>query len=348
MTRQKRSRDVFASRWASTAVLSFVVSLMWPTTCPAQVAEGEAYQPFAVKNVSAAELEQALQRLAPPGTDIVVDAKTNRILVRGPAATLQAIQSAITALDRPAAPAEGAAAPRSGGPVLKNYPARTGDATALAAWLRSQFTGVADLRIAADQRTAQVLVLATPQLHSQVAQRIEQYPGGAGVSEPAQAAVGAVGQKVLTLRHNTAMQIEAALAKTLGTRLTPNRAGAPGGSNYLFPIAGQQPLDVSINYQTNQVVVKGASPALDSLARLVEALDAPKPGADESLQFVSLKNSKSGDIRRAVSAIQTGSTEAASTQPAERLAMLFQQKAAGGETAAAKPADDKRQQALEK
>jgi type II secretion system protein D len=320
----------------TTALLVVLITSRGAVT--AQSGGADAYHSFPVRYTAAAQLQQALQRLAPPGTEIRVDPQTNQILVRGPVSTLQMIQDAIQSMDRPAEAPRPLTVTTSTEPVLKNYPARFGDATAAAAWLREQFACAADLRIAADQRTAQILVLANPALQAQVGQRLEQFTGGGAAAagpEGNSAAVPAAANVAQTvpLRFNTAMQVEAAMLRTLGPRMAPNRSLATGTANYIMAIPGGRPLEIAVRYQPAQVMIQGSGAAAESLVRLVQVLDAPNAAADESLQFVSLRNSKANDIRQAVAAIQSGPADSAA-HPAERLAMLFKPEREAAGTAA--------------
>ena len=145
-------------------------------------------QSYPLQHVPAARVEQMLRQFltqqvgADEPVDIVSDPQGDRILVRGSREVQQAVAQFIPVVDRAVAPAPShyAQATRE----LKPY--QVGDVDELrqrTAALRKQFSGRADVRIAADERTGQIIVHAPSEVHDQIANWIQQ-TSNAGAPNP--------------------------------------------------------------------------------------------------------------------------------------------------------------------
>jgi type II secretion system protein D len=335
----------------------------------AQTTGDGGFQPYALRHTQAAEVEQALGRLLPAGSEVIADAKLNRILVRGPQATHELVRSTLESLDRPRAAEPAPTRPASAPPVLKVYTPRSGTAISAADWLRGQFHVTAGVRVAADSRTGQVLVYAPAEMQAHVAARLAQMPdlpaspaphpampSASPVAAPNAAPRVAAGQsfsQVVPLRQQSAQQMEATLARSLGDRLSV--VGAPQAGMYEVRLTGGGTVQFEMDRSANRVVIRGSTAAGPSLVHLIEMLDQAPAEGSPGIQLISLRTSRPTDIRRAVDAIQTANTTAvraaasaanpvgaAATPPTAagaKLAMMFQQRppAAGQAVAQAQP-----------
>ncbi len=226
------------------------------------------------------------------------------------------------------------AAPPPANQVLRVYPCTPGTAQTLAAQLRQQYRGVPGVRIGADDRLGQVLVQATPAIQAQIAQRLTPPPPvhrpqtsrvapQAPQTFPPSAPVAARGPRSqpVQLRYTTAQQIEAALLRTLGKRLTPVLGGIQAAREYRLDLPAGGQINLSIDYRANRAIVQGTGPAVDSCVRLIQALDNPKMPAGRSLRLASLQRSSPASVRQVVSAVRQGAPDRSRGQ---LVTMLFQ------------------------
>ncbi|MBN2477152.1 MAG: hypothetical protein JXB62_21270 [Pirellulales bacterium] len=264
--------------------------------------------------------------------ETVLSQQTGPAYSRSPSQPYQFAQNAVP----PAAPA------RPAEPTLLAYPCRPGMAAATAARLQAEFGQVANVRIVADQRTSQILVMAPADLHAQIAGRINAAaappavpngprPTAAPVVSPAPAVPEAIRSREIRFQNKRAGEMEAALAETLGDRLSPAASPAAGIRNYRVNLPGGRTLDLAIHLQANLATVRGSGGVVDSCIRLIEALDGPRPAAGESMRTVSLRATDPAVVRRAVEAIRTGGT------PGSMVTMLFQQQPPEEEDVVAQP-----------
>jgi len=326
---------------------------LWTAVVAGQQVPEDAFRAYLLKHTRAVEMEAALSKLLPQPVEVLADQRGNRILIRGPSKTQELAQKALESLDRPrpagSTPAAGTAT-QSAEPVLRSYPC-SGDPLSAAAWLRGQLSTVQDLRVAADERTRQVLVLAPPEVQAEVARRLSQastavpsdasQPAAArpadghpmAVSPAAQARTGAT--QSIPLQFHTAAQMESLLLGALGKRVARAQNAAPGVSVYAVTGPEGQAVDLGIHRQSNEVTVLGIGPLAESCARLVRALDMARSPTGQATQLISLRASRPADVGRAVAAIQTvnqapGQAVATTPLPATKLAMLFQEPGGAG------------------
>ncbi len=235
--------------------------------------------------------------------------------------------SPATAQQAPPAPAD---------PVWRAYPCRPENAPAVAAQLQQEFGAAPNVRFASDQRVGQVLVQANPAVQAQVAQRLlalaaaaSQPPnalsGTAPPTPPAPTslAIPSARSHAVSLRHVPARQVEAALANTLGERLSAVTGAELGVRNYWLALPGGQRIELGISERANQVTVQGAGAAVDSCLSLIRALDSPQTAPDRSVRFVSVSGGNPASMRRAVGALSTSTDSRRLDGPL--VTMLFQQ-----------------------
>ena len=267
-------------------------------------------------------------KLLPEGTEVIADQRANRLLVRGSPQTQQLVQKAIESLDQPVAPVP---QPRTNTEsVLRPYTTQSGDPAATSEWLRRQFAGEANVRIAADRRTGQILVLAPPALHSLIAQRLQQAPATASAAPVAAppapeaatpdrgpAVSASAGVQVLNLHNRSAKDLEASLQGALGKRMTPIPNLPASQTGYHVNLGPNGEADLVLDHQAQRLGIQGSGAAVESFLRLARLLDVA-PG-EQATELVALKNSRQNDVRRAIEAIQTGTI----TSPSSAATSLF-------------------------
>ena len=103
--------------------------------------------------------------------------------------------------------------------MVKFYACPQGQAAATADTLRNEFGVIPGVRVAADERTSQVIVQAPPEVQARISQRLAAaFPDLQPAPEKAPA--GPVEVRQIPLKRIQADQLEAALWNTLGNRLT--------------------------------------------------------------------------------------------------------------------------------
>ena len=126
------------------------------------------------------------------------------------------------------------------GLVVKVYACPTGQASATAERLRTEFGPIAGVRIAADERTAKVIAQAPPAVQARISQRLAALMPGqtvqaAGASGPAG---GASPSRSISLHRVKTEQVEASLWSMLGNRLSALPSSRPQARRYRLALAG--------------------------------------------------------------------------------------------------------------
>lgn len=157
-----------------------------------QKAQAAEFKAYSLSYIKAKQIQTALQAILPEGTEVLVDEQNNRVFIRGSAQAQEIGEQAIASLDRPPEPSPGkketpSEHSLSTRPVLAAYACAPGTAETTVHRLRSQWAGQREVRIVADPRTSQVLVLAPPAIQRQIA---EQLGRNNSVLKPAESSSG--------------------------------------------------------------------------------------------------------------------------------------------------------------
>lgn len=215
-------------------------------------------------------------------------------------------------------------------PVLRAYPSTAGPAQAMATFLEQQLAGRADIRIIADQARSQVLVIAPPDVHAQIAQRVApavatpnqgmpdqgtRAPMPTGPTPASPPSGGAVTRQEIKLWQSTGPEIEAALVRTLGQRLAPVTAPHRAMSAYQLHLSSGHRLGLLVDRQGNRIQLEGLPVAVESATQLIHALDHPQPTFDGRIGLVSLERAQMSDVEPVVAALQASQGAAAPAAP---------------------------------
>ena len=194
-----------AVRGQSQAIYSPPTQATAPTSRQAAFQEtpaedGARFRAYQLNHLDAATAQQRLSQFFAnsPGTEVVADAPRNRVLVRGDEAVLRQAGELLAKLDPPAPPPTAAAPlPEVKPPTqqLEAYPLTPASQTILSA-LEKQAAGRQDIRVAVDQRTSQVLVLAPDTVHTQIRQKLAQV-AALQAAPPAAATVAQIRRRLL-------------------------------------------------------------------------------------------------------------------------------------------------------
>jgi type II secretion system protein D len=267
------------------------------------------FQPYSLQHRQAQDVAPQLRNLLqglPSPANVVVDPELNRLLVQGPAEAQQVARQFVQALDQPTTAAKLAGAVP---PDVQGYRVPTGDLKTVAARLQSEFGRISGVRIAVDDRTGQIIVVAPAQVQKQVAERIApQKPAPQTEVEPSPSSDAAPTATGIThqLRNISWRELEDALKTAWGPQiqLTTSRGGevatlsvnAQGGTKSVL----------EIDRRSDVVHMLGSA---DSGAWLnaVRAMDAPRVAGDDQTRLVFAPNADPAQIRSAVSLIRAAS-----------------------------------------
>ncbi len=241
----------------------------------------------------------------------------NRGLPGGEFPADQIAQRAVNSPDQAeSAPPSDSASPGDE-PVLRVYRCPAGQAEEVANSLRAELGSAPGTRIVPEQRTSQVLVVASPAVQAQISRRLGRAQPAAAVARPGQArdAAGpgspasepprtAVPAEI-QLRNSSADLIEAALLGALGNRLELLPSDSRDVARYRMTLRDDTSVDLSLDRRSHRIRVVGASSVAGSVAQLIRALDARKRSADESTDVVPLAATRPADARRTIEAIRT-------------------------------------------
>ncbi len=185
--------------------------------------------------------------------------------------------------------------------------------------LRTEFGLLPGVRIAADERTSQVITQAPPEVQTKISQRLtaSAAPSTPTAAPPALPAAASQSRTV-ALRNVNANQFEASLWSTLGNRLFALSSPRPQTKRYRLVSANSGNLDITIDTAAGQVTIEGVPAAVDACTRLVQVLDQQSNDGDKEVRLMPLRTTQATDIRKAAEVIRTatGSSAPGSHPPA--------------------------------
>ena len=209
-------------------------------------------------------------------------------------------------------------------PQLRAYPCQPGAEQATAARLQAQLGQFPDVRVVADGRGAQILVLAPPEIHHLVEGMINPQgrvsvprPAPAGTADttpPPGALPGNGGQpgesgepsmrsQSLQLRQTNPQILESQLVGMLAGRLESlTGIEGPTGSYRLATAHGV--LGVNVDRRSGEIALQGPGAAVDAAVRLIRALDVPQT-ADQQTRVVPVGAARPRDLSRVIEAIHS-------------------------------------------
>lgn len=301
--------------WRRLVTVSFFLVLQhvgWSATA------ADEYQSYALQYSRAEQVESVLSPLLPAGTEIIADRRGNRILVRGTAAAQELAQRVVASLDKPSANDVAPATPTTSQAVLKVYSSPAGKANELAKQLQDEFGRLPGVRIVADQRTSQVLVLAPPDVQNALASRLSAQGGDpAGVAPaglPAASQTGAIAPAASSKQPESVAQIElsralaesleASLTSIFGNRLTSLGATGPGTTSYRLRLTDGSEVSFSVDREAGRIQYRASGTAAQAFPTLIRVLDHARQTGAETTRLVPLQSTRAEDARRTVEAIR--------------------------------------------
>jgi type II secretion system protein D len=252
------------------------------------------------------DVEDALIRLlAGRGepSEVVADPRQRRILVRGSAEVHALVRQAVDGLDRPAD--NPFREPREE-PVVQTYSWPGRDLEQIVGRLQRQYEGSQSIRIVSDARRGQIVVLAPPSVHNEIALAL----GGEPSPRRQGPTVLAASMDTIQLNFTSGVQLEAQLAQLLGSRLTGGAAPENELATYVISLPQRPKIQLHVNRRANQVVVSAAGPATAATAQLIRAIDSQRATPELNTVFVPFERSDPAKLRRALDAYKQSANAA--------------------------------------
>ncbi|MHB8897262.1 MAG: secretin N-terminal domain-containing protein [Thermoguttaceae bacterium] len=299
-------------------------------SCGASAAQAPAasdYRAYPLQHKTAAEIERMLRDVLPGlgvTTDVMGDAQTNRILLRGPEQAHDIARQLIDSSDRP----ETAAATEQ--PVVQVYTCDASRVQATADRIRSTFSTFG-VRVAVDPRSPQLLVLAPPSIHTLVARLLSAAPSSPVPSEPPRplpkpnvvAAVPQPNPAEMAVRQSLANReirkeefvslanaevavVESRLRDLLGARLEPLASRDQGWPDYVLSDKVGEHVELYVERRQNGIRVVGKQALANQMARLIRTLDSPAAPLGKKIRVLPMRRADPTKVREAVEAYRTG------------------------------------------
>ena len=309
--------EAMRSAYAALVGWGFAVALLagLVSARAASPAEGP-FQTYALRHKRAAEVERVLTEMlthAGVSAHVFVDARGNQLLVRGPEPAQQIARELIAALDQPA----------TSRPVVRVYAVPPGALAAVAERVRRRFADHAgDVAVSTDPDTGQLIVLASPEVHHEVASLV----AGSGASGLASSGDGAdkegpvrppVLQTSLTATeefvptpHLGVRRTEEQLRQMYGQRLTLQPASRPGERPaYRFVDSRGRRVELLADPSRNGFLIVGNVSLVGQFSRLVRALDSAGQADGASVRVVPVRHASPSKVREAVEAWRASTRE---------------------------------------
>jgi len=324
------AETIMAKRFGSRTPLRFVVFLGLAACLTgfswlllAQDATPPGYRAYRLKHAKPSEVTPRLeQMLSEMGTEpeILVDQEANRILVRGTENAQKLAVELLQTLDRPAASNETTQDPKVPS-VAKGYRVGAGSLHSAMAELRAKFPPSTGVRVAADERTGQLVVVAAEETHREIVAlfgRANQSPSGSA-AVPTAPGSGTARQ----LRNITWRELEDGLGRIWGQRLS--RSTNRNGELALISITAGTDVQPVLRIDRRQNTVNYVGPAglSQTWDRVLETLDRQRGTENEQMQLVALDRADPVKIHRAVSLMQLASRDNGARRD-ETVAVVFQ------------------------
>lgn len=306
-----------------------------------QAQNASDYRGYAVQHADVHELRGILMQVLPPGSEVLADPTSGRLLIGGGEDVQNQARQLIDSLDQPGDPAPaGSEAPAkrakaaSPEPVLKVYRCNAEQFEQTVSHLRSRFGQNQGVRIVPDARTSQLLVVAPPQMHAAVATSLLQVSTDPRTPQPAAqigygqtgsanrnggarspqtstavkplSSNGARGTRVedVDLENTTATRLEQVLRDNLGERLEPIPDPQAPPHTYQIPLSSGEKMGLVLDTARNRVRIAAPNEAMPTARKLVEVLDQPRSGSGEMTTMVSLRQTSPATAERATEAIR--------------------------------------------
>jgi general secretion pathway protein D len=290
-------------------------------------AEGET-QTYRLQNSRPVDLAPQVRTLLKQNGlagEVFIDRDNDGLVIHGPAATQQMAAKLVRTLDRaPAAAQAQPASPASG--VVRGYTVAEGKIDVITAGLSQRFPPASGVRIAPDHRTSQLVIVATPQQHAEIAGYIQSNAAAQSLFNQPPTGRASTNRQPRTepqtyrLQNITWQQFEIRLRQLWGdalniTALNGQQVSVVRKSDDL----NAAPI-MRINRGANVVEFTDLNALNQPWRQIVAALDRGVDRADATTSLVPLRQADPADVQQAVSmirdaALRTDAGETVATVP---------------------------------
>ncbi len=365
---------------------AFSQSLAWPQRSLANSQQavyqetpsedGARFRAFPLNQISAELADRQLSQFfaATPGIEIVADAPRNRVLVRGTPDVLRQASELMAKLDPPvvaptAVPVVAAQPTLVEQPPIQQleaYPLTPASQTILGA-LEKQAAGRPDVRVAVDERTSQVLVLAPDSIHAQIREKLLQAAGmqtsqaapvrlpsqplAASVTGSAQPQPNASQQSAyqpgvvnepLKLRNMQADDLRVRLERLLARPLPASSDSSGQWQTFVIEAVAGAGVMATVNPTTGELHLSGPADRTNAWRQVIVALDSSSQSEGTVTQLVATKPANHTRVRQLLQAVQAQGGVQSNAAPTLLAALMQQQQPAapppgGGTTPTAVP-----------
>jgi len=270
----------------------------------AQDTRPAGFRAYRLKHAEPSELVPRLERmLAEMGAspEIVLDRGTNRILIRGSENAQRLAVDLIETLDRPGASSGATSAPESP-TIARGYRVRSASLDAAVTELREKFPPTTGVRVAADERTGQLVVVGPETVHRQIVAlfgKANQESNAPTATRPTQA--GGAARK---LKHITWRELEDGLDRIWGSQLSRDANGDGELAVVSIVVEGEIQPVLQIDRRQNAVTYIGPQSLSQTWERVLGTLDRPRADDDRQTELVALDRADPAKVHRAVSLVQ--------------------------------------------
>jgi len=281
------AKRILSHRIAVTAC--FLALLLGVSThLRAQTTPPEGYRAYPVEPGLVDLASQALQKkldAAGVKAEVLVDRENHRLLLRGDQQAAAVADQWFSAAPQP--PKDNA--------VIRAHRAAPNQAEAFAARLQAAYGDRPDVRISADPRTNQILVLADEAVQNQTAALLTKWKE-AQVAQPTSAPAEFL-ERTRTLQHISWRTLESQIGDAYGDRLAiqPNDRGDLA----TLRVAGLEPANVRVNRSANTIAIEGSAPLVRGWEQIIEALDTP----GDQVRIAGVNRAQREDIEKAAGAL---------------------------------------------
>jgi len=238
--------------------------------------------------------------------EVLADRGQNAIVIQGSEAAQRLAAQAIAAVDRPAV-----AGPVAEPPVLMTYPVAPERLQAVATALQLELgRGRSNVRITADQRTGQLLVMAPRAVQVQVAAALQALAQEAAAIQQTSAFAGGEVRQGFRLQRSNWKQFEDALQHLGGGRLavTTHRNGELAEFQLVGYSGGRSTIEV--DRRANAVTIVAPPPLIGGWEKVIYNLENGPRDASESVELIRLVNAEPARVQRAFGLLQQASRNA--------------------------------------
>lgn len=239
-------------------------------------------------------------------SEIAVDKETGDIVVTGDDEAQRLAAQLVSTVDRPGRARVDL--PRGGEPVLEGYAVEPARLEATASALRERFPLASGAKIAVNQRSNQLLVLATPDVQVKVWRALQQLEVG-GTPAVAQRGAALAATKATKRSYDLKvlepLALENGLAKIWGRQLPIATSDDGSVSTITFPAAGGAKVTMQLDHTARRLNISGPESAVHAWRQVVAALDAPQDNPRKQTAVMPLRWSERDKVEVALAAFQS-------------------------------------------